>query len=316
MKFLRQTLTIYTNLFALWVVLFGAIAFFVPTPFVALKPGMNWFFALTMFGIGVVLEADDFVRIARNPIVILVGVVSQYTIMPLGAFLVCRWMGFSDAITVGLVLTGSAPGAMSSNVLSYIAKADVAYSVSLTTASTLLCPVLTPGLTLLLAGAKMDVPFTKMMIDIVWMVVVPLLAGFALRHYYKKTIDNVLFVFPAISTTFIVMVCSLVIAANRDRLPSITGGIFVAALILNAYGTIMGYGVGSLFRMEKRRRRTMAIEIGMQNAGLGVVLALQHFGEETAAPAAVFVFVCIITASVLASIWRNAPEPIIGGEPT
>lgn len=305
----KLILTLYTNLFALWVILFGVIAFYVPAPFVALKPGMNWFFALTMFGIGVVLEAEDFVRIMRHPWVILIGVVSQYTIMPLGAFFICRWMGFSDAITVGLVLTGSAPGAMSSNVLSYIAKADVAYSVSLTTASTLLCPLLTPGLTLMLAGAKMDVPFTNMMLDIVWMVVIPLLAGFALRHFFYKTVNKILFVFPAISTTFIVMVCSLVIAANRERLPTITGGIFIAALILNAYGTIMGYSIASFFRMEKRRRRTLAIEIGMQNAGLGVVLALQHFGEETAAPAAIFVFVCIITASVLASIWRNAPEP-------
>lgn len=309
MKLLKAILTVFTNLFAIWVVLFGIIAFYFPAPFLAIKPGMNWFFALTMFGIGVVLEVDDFIRIVRHPMLILIGVISQYTIMPLGAYFICKWMGFSDAITVGLVLTGSAPGAMSSNVLSYIAKADVAYSVSLTTASTMLCPILTPGLTLLLAGAKMDVPFTKMMLDIVWMVVVPLLAGFALRHFFRKTIDKILFVFPAISTTFIVMVCSLVIAANRERLPNITGAIFIAALILNAYGTIMGYSVASIFRMEKRRRRTLTIEIGMQNAGLGVVLALQHFGEETAAPAAIFVFVCIITASILASIWRNAPEP-------
>ncbi|MBZ0257572.1 bile acid:sodium symporter, partial [bacterium] len=160
MKYLKTILTVFTNLFAFWVVLFGIIAFYLPDPFLAVKPWTNWFFALTMFGIGVVLEANDIVRIVRHPIVILIGVISQYTIMPLGAYFICKWMGFSDAITVGLVLTGSAPGAMSSNVLSYIAKADVAYSVSLTTASTLLCPLLTPGLTLLLAGAKMDVPFT------------------------------------------------------------------------------------------------------------------------------------------------------------
>ncbi|MDH4241350.1 MAG: bile acid:sodium symporter, partial [Phycisphaerae bacterium] len=202
-------------------------------------------------------------------------------------------------------LTGSAPGAMASNVMSYIAKADTAYSVSLTTVSTLLCPLLTPGLTLLLAGSLLEVKFLKMMLFVTMTVVVPLLLGFGVRHYFREKIEKVVAIFPAISVTFIIFICSLVIALNKGRLMMITGPILAAGLILNIYGMLAGYGVGSLFRMAKRRRRTLSIEIGMQNAGLGVILALKHFNERTAIPAAIFVFICIITASIMAEVWQK-----------
>jgi BASS family bile acid:Na+ symporter len=232
--------------------------------------------------------------------------------MPLGAFLLARAFSLPPDVTVGLVLTGSAPGAMASNVMSYIAKADVAYSVSLTTFSTLLCPLLTPGLTLLLAGAELDVPFWGMVASVVKMVIVPLLAGFALRHFAGRKIEKILAVFPAISVTFIIFICSLVIALNKGHLGGVTGMVLAAAIILNIYGMATGYGVGAAWRMNIRRKRTLAIEIGMQNAGLGTVLALKHFGERAAIPAAVFVFVCIITASITAEVWQKKPAEIVG----
>ncbi|MHC4843733.1 MAG: bile acid:sodium symporter family protein, partial [Planctomycetota bacterium] len=152
-----RILSFYTKYFAAWVLLFGIIAYFVPQPFIILEPGMNWFFALTMFGIGAVLRVEDFKRIVQKPVIILIGCCAQFTIMPLGAFFLSKFFGLPDEIALGLVLTGSAPGAMASNVMSYIAKADTAYSISLTTVSTLLCPLLTPALTLLLLGARLDV---------------------------------------------------------------------------------------------------------------------------------------------------------------
>jgi bile acid:Na+ symporter, BASS family len=201
---------------------------------------------------------------------------------------------------------------MASNVMSYIAKADTAYSVSLTTVSTLLCPVLTPGLTYLLAqGTKLDVPFWGMVADVMVMVVIPLFVGFGVRHLLKEKLERILPVFPALSATFIIFICSLVIALNRDRLGHLTGMILVAVVVLNAYGMAAGYGVGRLFRMTIPRRRTLAIEIGMQNAGLGTVLALVHFGEEATIPAAVFVFVCIISASALASFWQRCRTAVL-----
>ena len=302
-----KALSFYTKYFAIWVVLFGVLAYFFPAPFRALKNYNELFFALTMFGIGVVLQIEDFKRIAARPIIVLIGSGAQFSIMPLGAFALAKAFRLPPEVAVGLILTGSAPGAMASNVMSYIAKADAAYSVSLTTVSTLLSPLLTPGLTFLLAGSVMHIPFGKMVADVICMVIMPLFVGFAVRHYLRNAVEKVLPIFPAISVTFIIFICSLVIALNKDRLADLTGPTLAAALVLNVYGMLTGYGVGSAFLMDSRRKRTLAIEIGMQNAGLGTALALKHFGEQAAMPAAIFVFICIITASIMAEIWQKTP---------
>jgi len=308
---LNKVLGFYTKYFAVWVVGCGVAAYFWPGPFVALKNYMNWFFALTMFGIGAVLQLEDFKRIAQRPSIVAIGSAAQFSIMPLGAFLLARLFNLPPEIAVGLILTGSAPGAMASNVMSYIAKADTAYSVSLTTVSTLLCPLLTPGLTFLLARSKLEVPFLDMVGSVMKVVVVPLFIGFGVRHYLKEKIEKILPVFPAISVTFIIFICSLVIALNKNYLAQVTAVVLAVGVILNVYGMLAGYGIGSLFRMNVQRRRTLSIEIGMQNAGLGMVLARNHFGERAAMPAAIFVFVCIITASLMAAIWqRNTADPI------
>lgn len=304
---MKSFLAWYTRYFTVWVLIFGALAYLVPAPFLLLRPGMNAFFALTMFGIGAALELEDFKRIMMAPWPVAVGCTAQFTFMPLGAYFFGRLLGLPDILIVGLVLTGAAPGAMASNVMSYIAKADAAYSVSLTTVSTLLCPVLTPGLTLLLAGARMDVSFTDMFLSVVQTVVAPLLLGLLIKYRFKKAVTAILPVFPAISATFIIFICSMVIAMNRDYLAAMTGMVLAACLALNLYGMAAGYGTGALFRMDTRRRRTLSIEIGMQNAGLGVVLALNHLDKQAAVPAAIFVFVCIITASLAAAWWQRHP---------
>jgi len=303
----EKILSFYTKHFAVWVIIFGVLAYLFPQPFAILKPGYDWFFALTMFGIGAVLNIEDFRRIAAKPTIVLIGSVAQFTIMPLGAFAITNVFNLPPEVAVGLILTGSAPGAMASNVMSYIAKADTAYSVSLTTVSTMFAPVLTPGLTFILARSRLEVPFWSMVLYVTLTVVVPLFIGFGVRHFFKEKIEKVLAVFPAISVTFIIFICSLVIALNKDRLGQITGLILTAAVILNIYGMLAGYGVGTAFRMGLARRRTLSIEIGMQNAGLGMALALKHFGEEAAMPAAAFVFICIITASVMARFWQSKP---------
>jgi len=307
---LGKILSFYTKSFAVWVILFGVLAYVQPVPFVFLKGQMDWFFALTMFGIGAVLEANDFKRIIQRPSIVLIGTVTQYSLMPLAAYAIAKILNLEPQIAVGLILTASAPGAMSSNVMSYIAKADIAYSVSLTTVSTLLAPIATPGLTYVLAKSKLDVPFWPMLLDVVAVVIVPLFIGFGVRHYFKKTMDKILPVFPAISATFIIFICSLVIALNRDNLASITGVVFAAAVFMNIFGMVGGYVVAWISRMDVRQRRALAIEGGMQNAGLGTVLALKHFGQKAAIPAAVFVFICIITASFMAAIWQRKPPSV------
>jgi len=303
-----RILNFYTKYFAAWVVLFGVVAYFVPGPFVSMKAGMDWFFALTMFGIGAVLQVEDFKRILRKPVIVLIGCCTQFSVMPLGAFALAKLFNFPPEVAVGLILTGAAPGAMASNVISYIAKADVAYSVSLTTVSTLLCPLLTPGLTFLLAGLVFEVDFWAMVASVIKMVILPLLVGFGIRHYFREKVERVSKIFPAISATFIIFICSLVIALNKDYLIMLTAPILAADVILNVYGMLAGYGVGWVFRMQRNQRRTLSIEIGMQNAGLGTVLALKHFGEKAAIPAAIFVFVCIITASIMAELWQRSAQ--------
>jgi BASS family bile acid:Na+ symporter len=300
---LTKILKFYTKYFSVWVILFALAAYLYPAPFAAMKGYTNWFFALTMFGIGAVLSPEDFKRVLIRPLIVLIGSGAQFTIMPLGAFVVAKIFDLPDELTVGLILTGSAPGAMASNVMSYLAKADPAYSVSLTTVSTLLCPLLTPGLTFLLAGSALDVSFWAMVLSVVQMVIIPLFIGFIVRRILKEKINKLLEIFPAISVTFIIFICALVIAINKEYLKEVTGVILAVVIILNLWGTLAGYSVGKLFRMEIPRRRSLAIEIGMQNAGLGTVLALEHVGPRAAVPAAVFVFVCIMTASVLSEIW-------------
>lgn len=238
---LTRILNFYCRNFAILVVIFGAVAYRYPDFFTPLKPYNQWFFGLTMFGIGIVLDVEDFVRIAKRPAIVLIGSFAQFTIMPLGAFVISRLFGLPPELAVGLILTGSAPGAMASNVMSYIARADTAYSVSLTTVSTLLCPLLTPALTLFLARSELPVNFVAMFLNVVLMVLVPLVAGFGVKLLFKKRIEKILPVFPAISVTFIIFICSLVIALNRDKLAAVTPVVLSVAILLNIYGMIGGY---------------------------------------------------------------------------
>jgi len=263
---LNRILSFYTKYFAIWVVIFGVVAYFLPRPFIALRGYMDWFFALTMFGIGAVLKIDDFKEIAKKPIIVLIGTTAQFTIMPIGALIVAKVFNLSPEIAVGLILTGSAPGAMASNVMSYIAKADTAYSVSLTTVSTLLAPILAPGLTFFLANSMLEAGFWAICFNVIKMVIVLLCIGFWIRHILKEKAGNIIKIFPAILVTFIIFICLLVIALNRSYLAMVTRVVIIAVLPLNVYGMAAGYGVGRLFRFGTLRKRALSIEIGMQNA--------------------------------------------------
>ncbi|MBP7088654.1 MAG: bile acid:sodium symporter family protein [Candidatus Omnitrophica bacterium] len=306
MKSLASFLKFYTKYLAVWVFICGIIAYLYPKPFIALREGMDFFFALTMFGIGCVLNIQDFQRIAKQPQIVLIGSFLQFTLMPFGAFMVAKLLNLPPNIALGLILTGSAPGAMASNVISYVAKADVVYSVSLTTVSTILAPVMTPTLTYILAHSILRVDFWGMFFSMVKMVIGPLLLGLFLKYKFSRSIEKLEPLFPAISVTFIIFICSLVIALNKTFLVMLTFIVIAAVFLLNLWGMASGYFMGKILKMEIARRRTLSIEIGMQNAGLGTVLALKHFNEQVAVPAACFVFVCIFTASIMAEIWRKS----------
>jgi len=307
----EKILSLYTRCFALWVVVGGLAAYFWPGPFKLLdKSAMNVLFGLTMFGIGAVLQTEDFRRIVQRPVIVLIGTITQYSLMPLTAWAIANLFHLDPLIAVGLILTASAPGAMSSSVVSYIAKADLAYSVSLTTVSTLIAPLATPGLTYLLAGSKLDVPFMDMLTEVVLLVIVPLFVGLGVRHVFKQRVERLVLVFPAISVTFIALICSRVIAFNKGDLADMTGVLLTTAVLMNILGMAGGYLIAWVSRMDVPQRRSLAIEGGMQNAGLGTILASNHFGPRAAMPAAAFVFICIITASLMAAYWqRHLPQP-------
>jgi BASS family bile acid:Na+ symporter len=299
----KRILLFYNKLFVLWVILGGLVAYFYPDFVLIFKNYMEYFFALTMFGIGMVLKVDDFINIFKNIKVVLIGVVAQFTIMPGLAFIIAHLFSFSNDFSLGLILTGSAPGAMASNVLSYLAGADAAYSVSLTTVSTMLSPILTPALTLLLAHEIFNIPAFELFVSVSLMVVLPLLLGILINHYLDKKVKLLTEIFPAVSTTFIVFICSVVIAGNHDYLPSLSPKIFIAAILLNVAGLTLGYLVAKKADFDLLKRRALSIEIGMQNAGLGSVLALKHFNAKVALPAVIFVFICIFSASLLVPYW-------------
>jgi len=308
---LNRILTLYTRYFAIWVIIFSGAAYFYPAPFIALKDYNKWFFAVTMFGIGAVLCAEDFKHIIKNPIIVFIGACAQFLIMPFGAFALSKIFGLPAEAAAGLILSGAAPDAMAGNVMSYVAKADTAYAVSLTTVTTLVCPIVTPGLTYLLAGSRIEIHFWAMFIDVMLTVMIPLLTGFAIRHYFKKQVEKILPVFPALSSTFIIFICALVVAINREFILEATGAILAAVIILNLGGMFGGYGVGQIFKMDIRQKRTLAIQVGMQNAALGTRLAIDYISPKAAIPTAFFIFVCIFTAAIAAGIWQRCPpEPI------
>lgn len=295
-----------TNLMFVWVLLAGIAAYFVPSALLVFKPHIDWLFAFTMLGIGAVLNYDDFKPVFKSPQLVLLGTLAQFAIMPALGFAVGKLLNLPPELALGLIVVGATPGAMASNVISYIAKADVAYSVALTTLSTFLAPVLTPALTYFFGRSYIEVHFWPMFLSIVKMVIIPLIAGFLIKQQFKKQVEKYSAVFPAVSSLFIALICGLVVALNRDYIASVSGLIFIAVFLHNAFGLLFGYWAGIIYRFGVRRRRTLAFEVGMQNAGLGAVLALKHFSAQAALPNALFATWCIITASVLAMIWSKS----------
>jgi BASS family bile acid:Na+ symporter len=290
------------------VILFVVIGYCCPSLLVKLKPYNEWLFALTMLGIGFVLNFADFVYIFKKFYIVLLGTLAQFLIMPLGGFLVGNLFPFSAGLKLGFVMTGSVPGAMASNVISYLAKADVAYSISLTTMSTFLSPLLTPLFVYIFASSIIKVNFLHMCVSIIRMVIVPVIIGLAVRSFAKEKIKGAIEIFPAFSTIFIGFICGLVVALNRDYLMKMTPLVFLGALILNFWGLLLGYLAGKVYRLNILRVRTLSIEVGMQNAGLGAVLSLKYFSSESTLPSAIFATLCIITASILAKIWSRGSE--------
>ncbi|MBU1190894.1 MAG: bile acid:sodium symporter family protein [Gammaproteobacteria bacterium] len=278
--------------------LLGAIlAYLHPPLFLIFKASYLWFFAVTMFALGVVLDPRELQNTLREPKRIGLGVLTQFTVMPALGFAAAYLLPVSDALALGFIIVGCAPGAMASNVIVYLAGGAVAYSVALTTVATMLAPVLTPALVKLLGGVFFEIEFWPMLQTIVMTVVMPLLLGMGLRRLLGVRLAVARDLAPAFAAVAIVIICSYAVAANQARIADLGPLVMLAVMVVNGLGYLAGWWLARLYRFDFRHRLALAIEIGMQNAGLGVALALKHFQPETALPGALFAVWCILTAA-------------------
>lgn len=282
-----------------------------PLPYDLLgQPVSRWMFAMTMFAVGTVIAPRSFVALARHPFSVVGGLATQFTVMPALAFLVSQLCGFEDDIALGFIIVGCAPGAMTSNVLTYLARGDTAFSVTLTTAASILAVFITPVLIEVLGGAELGVTPEKFWLQlwtIAWTVAVPLLLGLGLRAAWprgQRTFDTVS---PAVAVVGIVVICCFVIQWTRDYLAQATPLILAGVVAVNALGFVLGGLLGKLYRLTRAQRVTLSIEVGMQNAGMGVVLAATAFSErpKVAIPAAFFTIWCIVTAAGLIAFLKR-----------
>jgi BASS family bile acid:Na+ symporter len=274
----------------------------------------QWLFAATMLAVGTVLEPRSFLFVARRPLAVALGLLTQFTVMPSLAWLAGWLGGFDDAIVLGFLIVGCAPGAMTSNVLTYLAGGDTAYSVSLTALASIAAVALTPGLVWLLAGEELGMSaakFRAQLWTIAWSLAAPLAAGIALRALTPRLRRTYERLGPAAAALAIIAICCSVIEWTRAELAAATPAIFAAVVAVNALGLLAGGLLGRLYGFDRPRRVTLAIEVGMQNAGLGVVLAASTFSDRPAVaiPAALFTIWCIASAAALAAVLRRRGEP-------
>lgn len=290
--------------------LLGAIiAYLEPAAFIWLKPYFQWLFAATMFALGVVLHPEELRDTLTRPKAIGLGVVAQFTIMPALGFAAAMLSGLPPTLALGFIIVACAPGAMASNVIVYLAGGAVAFSIALTTVATFLSPLLTPALVKWLGSVYLDIPFWPMMQTILLTVLLPLLLGLGLRRLIQQRAQTLKLaeqIAPAIASAAIILICSYAVAANYERLASVGATLIAVVVIVNALGYLLGWQAARLFGFDGRHQLTLAIEIGMQNAGLGVVLALKHFSPETALPGALFAVWCILTSAGAAAWLRRS----------
>lgn len=298
------------NLFPLWVLTCSGLALFYPSWFTWFSGRMIvWGLAVIMIGMGITLSFDDFRRVARMPRQVMIGVAAQFLIMPALGWGIATGMALEPALAVGLILVACCPGGTASNVVSYIARADVALSVLMTMCSTFAAVAMTPLLTKWLAGAYVPVDAWSLFINTVQVVVLPVTLGVLLNRYAPRVVNFVLPVAPLISVIFIALICASIIGANAQTVLDSALPLFSAVALLHTGGFGLGYLLARLLKLSELSCRTISIEVGMQNSGLGAVLARTSFPELVLAPvpSAISASFHSIIGSILAAWWRASP---------
>ena len=278
------------------VLLVAALSLLVPASFLWLDTqAINPLLGIIMFGMGLTLSPHDFKIVLSRPKDILIGCLAQFTVMPLLAFGLSWAFALPKELALGVILVGCCPGGTASNVITYLAKGDLALSVGMTATSTLLAPVLTPLLVWLMAGTMVDVDTWGMLQSIVYVVIAPIVCGLLCQRFLPQLTKAVVPYLPALSSVAIAMVVGIVVSHNADRL--LVGGLLVVVVVMahNLLGLSIGYVLGRLLRLPRPKCVALSIEVGMQNSGLASSLAVLHFAAFPLAtiPGAVF------------SVWHN-----------
>jgi len=278
------------------VLLVAALALFVPASFVWIDTWViNPMLGVIMFGMGLTLSPQDFKVVLSRPKDIFIGCLTQFTVMPLLALGLTLAFSLPKELAIGVILVGCCPGGTASNVMTYLAKGDLALSVGMTAASTLLAPLMTPFLVWLLAGTMVDVDTVGMLMSIVYVVIAPIVCGLLCQRFLPAMTKRVTPYLPALSSVAIMVVVVIVVSHNAERL--LTAGLLIVSIVMihNLLGLAIGYTIGRLLHLQKPKCVALSIEVGMQNSGLASSLAVLHFAAYPLAtiPGAVF------------SVWHN-----------
>ena len=291
--------------FALWAALFAAVAFIAPDTFKWVLPYIPVLLGIIMFGMGLTLSPADFKILGEHPKAVFIGVAAQFIIMPLSAYALAVGFNLPPEIAVGVILVGSCPGGTASNVMTYLARGNVALSVAVTSVSTLLAPVLTPAIFYLLANQWLDISAADMFVSIVKIVLLPIILGVVAHTVFKKQTEAAVGVLPLVSVVAIVLIIGAVVGASKPKI--LESGLLIVGVVMlhNAAGYLLGFFTAKLFKLPYDVQKTLSIEVGMQNSGLGAALAAAYFTPLAAVPSAIFSVWHNISGSLLASYWAS-----------
>lgn len=293
--------------FALWVILFAGIALLAPDLFIWLKAYIPWLLGIIMLGMGMTMTVDDFKGVLQSPKAVFIGVVAQFAVMPGLAYLLCKMMNLPSEIAIGVILVGCCPGGTASNVITYMAKGNTALSVACTSVSTLLAPLLTPAIFYLLASQWIEINVSSMFISILQVVLFPIILGLIIRAVLKSKVESYIQVMPLISVIAIVAIVAAIIGGSKAQI--LESGLLILGVVAlhNGLGYLVGFWASRLFKLPYADCKAVAVEVGMQNSGLGVALAAVHFAASplTAVPSAIFSLWHNISGPALATYWAS-----------
>ncbi|MBN2104251.1 bile acid:sodium symporter family protein [bacterium] len=305
---MRRLISDIVYLFPLWALVASILAYLHPELFIRFRPLIVPLLSVVMLGMGLTLTWSNFRDVFKKPGTILLGVFMQFLLMPLLAFIISKGLRLPLSAFIGMILVGSSPGGTASNVVCYLAGANVALSITLTMTSTLLSVLATPLLTWIYVNQTVPVSVGKMLMSVLHIVLAPVLIGITLNSVFGRRLKNVKSVFPLVSVAAIVIIIAIIVSVNQTQIQTMGWILCLGVILHNVSGLSAGYWIPRFLKFDAKTARTLSIEVGMQNSGLGVALAIQHFSAAAAIPGAIFSVWHNLSGSILAGIWRLYPE--------